>query len=394
MAMLSEADAYEKVLAHGTSGGTEVLPLQGAFGRILRQSVTAQVAEPPFDCSAMDGFALGDVASERFHIAGEQPAGRDLGLLVRPGEAVRVFTGAPLPAGTVAVVPQEDVEETAPDALRLKEAVEPGEFIRSRGQHLCPGQVILEPGIPLTASRLALMASQGMTEATVGSLPRVSILTTGDELQTPGIPLEPGQIYESNGILLRNQCRQAGIDEVRIERSPDDPAEMKAILERLLEASDFLFICGGVSVGARDFVKGALTELGVETVFWRVRMQPGKPLYFGVRDRTQVFGLPGNPVSGLVCLQVFGLPALRKWQGAGADVLKGPTRKIRMGEALINSGERPHYFRGRVDSAGQFRATGRQVSNALFGLSKAEVLVRVEAGQTLEKGAMVQALEL
>ena len=323
--MLTEDEARRQILASVSPLKIKEVPLLDALGRFAARMLTAAHALPAFDNSAMDGYAvavderLGKLpAGTRLRVGGEQPAGLDRGLRVEPGGAVRIFTGAPVPAKTGAVVMQEDVERTG-DEIVLKETVAHGEFVRRAGGDLARGQRILAVGERLTAGRLALLASQGLSQVAVHRRPRVAVLATGDELRAPGEPLGPGEIYESNGVLLAALATAAGAAVTVLPRARDDRADLDAKLSRGLDAHDALVIAGGASVGERDFVKERLAAAGVALDLWRVRVRPGKPFLHGRAASAagaHVFGLPGNPVSAFVTFLLFVRPALLRMAGA------------------------------------------------------------------------------
>ena len=399
--MLTEDETRRRILAAIAALGPETVPLLAARGRFAADSLTAAHALPAFDNSAMDGYA---VAVDRhadslpvgttLQVCGEQPAGPDRGLRMEPGGAVRIFTGAPIPAGAGAVVMQEDVERTG-NQIVLKEPVTAGEFIRRTGGDLARGQRILEPGDRLTSARLGLLASQGLSTVAVHRRPRVAVLATGDELRAPGEPLGPGEIYESNGVLLASLAAAAGAHVTVLTRARDDRADLDARLAEGLDGHDALVVAGGVSVGERDFVKERLAAAGVALDLWQVKIRPGKPFLYGRTakgPRPHVFGLPGNPVSACVTFLLFVRPALLQMAGARGDAVGLPSVATTASVALANRGDRPHYLRGTLDAQGAFAPGGRQESHALFELSRSSALVRVEAGTTLPAGAPVTAL--
>ncbi len=400
--MLTEDEARARILACVSPLEEETVPLLQALGRFAAGDRIATHALPAFDNSAMDGYAVGMneqpgplAAGTRLTVRGEQPAGPDRGLRVEPGGAVRIFTGAPVPVGTGAVVMQEDVERTG-DVIVLKEPVAAGEFIRRTGGDLARGQRILAAGDRLTPGRLGLLASQGLATAAVRRRPRVAILATGDELRPPGQPLGPGEIYESNGVLLASLAATFGAAVTILERARDDRDDLDAKLAAGLGSHDALVIAGGVSVGERDFVKERLAAAGASLDLWRVRVRPGKPFLYGRHGggggTTHVFGLPGNPVSAFVTFVLFVRPALLRVAGAADEALPLTAFPATAAVGFANEGDRPHYLRGTLDAAGRFAPSGQQESHALFALSRSRALVRAEPGITVPAGAPVEAL--
>jgi len=388
--LLTEQDTLQRILGATETLATEELRLPDAGGRILASTQFAKIALPAFNNSSMDGYAV--VAREvqpgtRLAVMGEQSAGPDRRLRVTPGTAVRIFTGAPLPEGADAVLMQEDVE---PDGHEIvaRAGVESGENVRVRGGDLCEGQKIAEIGTRLNAQRLALLSSQGLDRVTVYQRPRVSVVVTGSELRKPGATLGPGEIYETNGLMLSELIRQSNGLPVQFDPVPDEEeAHIRSLNEAL--QSDVLVVAGGVSVGEKDLVKPILRKLGAEIGLWRVAIRPGKPFLFGRLGRRLIFGLPGNPVSAYVTFLVFVRPALLRLQGWRGE--PNVRRKVVLSHVVRNHGDRPHYLRGRL-AGDSFSLVGPQESHALFALSQADALVRLEPKQELQPGETVDAL--
>jgi molybdopterin molybdotransferase len=388
--MLTEYDALSSILATVRPLDTEELPLLEAGGRIIAETVTAQISLPRFDNSTMDGYAVraaDAVAGAGLRVVGEQPAGPDLSLKVDAGTAVRVYTGAPIPAGANAVVMQEDCDRQGNQVI-IRESAAPGEFIRLRGGDLCEGQKIAETGARLGGPLLATLASQGKDRVRVFRQPKAAILATGSELKTPGEPLGLGEIYETNRVMLQELVRGAGGIPRLFDPVPDqEPEHLHAL--RDAASDDAIVIAGGVSVGERDLVKSTLKKLGCEIELWRVAVRPGKPFLFGRLKNTWVFGLPGNPVSAFVTFVLFVRPALLAMQGwRGDSVTK--TQAI-VSKSVTNPGERPHYLRGHLE-AGRFTPFDNQESHALFALSRANALLRIGAGEEFKENQGVEVM--
>lgn len=388
--MLEEAEARRRILERAQPGSVIWVPLELAHGQVLAQEMVGAVDLPLFDNSAMDGYAVRAaeaVAGARLRVAKlAQPAGGDLGLVLEPGQAIGIFTGAVIPEGADAVVMQEDVEREG-DSILIREGVVEGENIRRRGGDLRAGERLLERGDILTPIRLGLLASQGIPEVPVHAKPLVQIVTTGDELVDPGAPLLRGEIYNSNSPMLQAAVARAG-GVAAAEHALDDPGEIRGTLSRALASADLVVVAGGVSVGARDYVKEVLNELGVITEFWRVRVKPGKPFLFGYHpDGTLVFGLPGNPVSAYVTFTLFVEPVIRRLLGLPVNPDGNGVGLVtaRVDEPMGNAGDRPHYLRGKIVE-GRVRLSGTQESHAIHGLSQANCLVRLEPGQRLAPG--------
>jgi molybdopterin molybdotransferase len=330
-------EARKRVLAAVTRLEDEPVALREALGRVLAEDVSSTVAVPPFDSSAMDGFAVVAGPAAELSVVGEGRAGHPYGGSVSPGQAVRISTGAVLPEGADAVVPVERttaVKEgdsgdgvcVSPDmhGKRRHDRVSvpesaAGENVRRAGEDIPLNAVVLRAGIQLGPAELGVAASVGRAELKCARKPRVAVLVTGDELTEPGVALAPGAIYSSNAYSLSAQVERAGGEVVERITVPDDAEGTRNALEDALDAADVVVVSGGVSVGPHDHVKPALRELGVGERFWGVRLRPGKPTWFGVRDGTLAFGLPGNPVSAMVTFQLFARPALAAAQGAAPE---------------------------------------------------------------------------
>ncbi len=418
--MRSEEEAQKKILETVRSLPSRRLSLSQALGCFAAEDYFARLPLPAFDNSAMDGYAV--VASscakgKRLRVTAEQPAGRDMQLRVSPGEAVRIFTGAPMPQSADAIVMQEDVTRDG-DEIAINTEVTAGEFIRPRGCDLSEGQRILAKGERLRAATIALLASQGIGDLTVGGEVNAAILSTGDELVKPGEKLDPGQIYESNSALLRALVHRCGAAVNFLEHCRDERESLSKAIKRGMK-SHILIISGGVSVGEHDLVKDGLRELGAQIDIWRVAIKPGKPFLFGSllakspysagetpagptgspqdesiqsadklpAPRTCfIFGLPGNPVSAFVTFLQFVRPAILKMMGAiNLDL---PQLPARLTVDLTNQGDRAHYIRGKLEH-GKFSPVGRQESHALFGLSQSNALLRLGLGQSLRAGEIV-----
>ena len=241
-----------------------------------------------------------------------------------------------------------------------------------------------------------MLASQGISETAAFSAPRTAIITTGDELVAPGTPLLPGQIYNSNAVMLQMLVNQLGVSDVTVSHLPDDLQRTTDELRALIESHDFIILSGGVSVGDHDCIRPALQALGIEPDFWRVKIKPGKPLLFTKTKRADggvchVFGLPGNPVSSFVTFQIFVRPALVKSMGAEGISLQLPQSRATLAAPLTNQGDRPHYLRGNIEG-GRFNPQGVQQSHALFALSQSNALLRMEPETSLDAGAEVIVL--
>jgi molybdopterin molybdotransferase len=387
MGMISEEEARQRVLQSVDSLRERTVPLSRALDSFSARDVVARLRLPMFDNSAMDGYAVAASSSRkgaRLQVIGEQPAGVDRQLRISRGEAARIFTGAPIPAGADAVVMQEDTTRNG-DEIVVNVDVDPGEFIRRHGCDLAEGQKILARGERIRSTTIALLASQGLTDVAIGGEVNTAIVSTGDEVVMPGKQLNRGQIYDSNSTLLQALLQRCGASVTSAEHCPDQREPLVKAIQRGIK-NHVLVITGGVSVGEHDLVQSTLRSLGAKIDIWRVAIKPGKPFLFGQATGCAVFGLPGNPVSAFITFLQFVRPVILKMMGANnVDLRKVPAK---LTVDLTNDGDRPHYVRGRIEN-GTFAPIGRQESHALFGLSQSNALLRVAVGDSLKAGAIV-----
>ncbi len=385
--MISEEEARNRILEAVKPRPERTVLLSDALDCFSACDVVARLPLPNFDNSAMDGYAVVASSSKkgtRLRVVSEQPAGIDRELRISTGEAIRIFTGAPMPAGADAVVMQEDTTREG-DEIVINVGVDPGEFIRRRGCDLAEGQKILERGERIRPATIALLASQGLTDVTIGGQVNAAIVSTGDEIVMPGRKLDHGQIYDSNSILLQALLQRFGASVTSVEHCPDQPERLIEAIQRGIK-NHILVVTGGVSVGEHDLVQATLRSLGAKIDVWRVAIKPGKPFLFGEAGGCAVFGLPGNPVSAFVTFLQFVRPAILTMMSANNIAL--PKTPVRLAVDLANEGDRAHYVRGRIDG-GTFAPIGRQESHALFGLSQSNALLRVAVGESLKAGAIV-----
>lgn len=313
--MLEVAEALRIVGCYAMRLAAVEVPLSpDVLGRTLFETVTADLDSPPFDKSMMDGYAVRAADGTELRVVGEVAAGGTATVPVGPGEAVRIFTGAPIPPGADAVVKQEDVS-TSGGNITLSKAVTPGQNVHRRGQEMTAGDPVLVHGTMISPVVLGLLAAVGRTAASVIPAPRLSVLSTGDELVEATERPAGGQIRNTNGPMLMGQAARAGAEPRYLGIAWDDEARLRELTRHGLETSDILVLSGGVSVGKYDRVPDVLRSLGVEVHFHTVRMKPGKPLLFGTCGGVLVFGLPGNPVSAFVGFELFVRPAVASMCG-------------------------------------------------------------------------------
>jgi molybdopterin molybdotransferase len=393
--LLSLEEAQERVLGQARRLQLESVPIADAGGRAAAEDVRARVDLPPFASSAMDGFAVraADLPGT-LRIVGESAAGTPFAGPLEAGGAVAISTGAVVPQGADAVVPIENVSKQD-NTVDITESLEPGAHVRPRGGDVANGEVVVPAGVRLTPARLAAAAASGVAELSCVRRPRVTVLATGSELVDPGGSLRPGQIYETNSLMLSAALTVAGAEVVAERPVADDEEALRETLERGLVA-DVLVTSGGVSVGEHDLVRAVERELGVEEVFWRVAMKPGKPVSFGVRGETLVFGLPGNPVSALVGCELFVKPALRALQGLGDPLPRFEPGRLAVG--LRRNEERDEFVRARSRVDGEVLVlepvTGQE-SHMIVRSGAADALVHIPRGNgELAAGSTVRWLRL
>jgi len=392
--MISVDEALQRCFALVAPLGTETVPLRAALGRVMPQPALARLTQPPFPASAMDGYALqGDPApGDRFTVIGEAGAGHAFAGTVGPGQAVRIFTGAPVPEGATRVVIQEDVEVKGRSII-LRPNADKGSHIRPAGQDFREGDA-LSPR-RLRANDLALLASMNHPDVTVTRRPVVAIIPTGDELVMPGEAPRADQIIASNSYALAALAEGVGAEARLLPIARDTEEELFTVLS-MAEGADLVVTIGGASVGDHDLVGRVAESMGMERAFYKIAMRPGKPLMAGRLRGTPMLGLPGNPVSSIVCGHLFMLPMIRAMLGLGQHPPR--TERAVLAQDTPANGPRTHYMRARLSPGSglpQITPFDRQDSALLTILTEADALmIHAKDGPALKAGTEVDYLPI
>ena len=397
--LIEHPEAVRLVLENTHRLPAEEVPLVEAQGLALAQDVRARFDSPPFDNSAVDGYAVRSADAEAgrtFKVVDEAPAGRPATKSVGEGEAIKIFTGGVIPEGADAVVMVENTSGWG-EEFGLHKPASAGQNVRGSGEDVREGEVILEAGTEVGAPEIALAATQGYGALPVHRRPEVVVLSTGTELVEPGErELEPGEIYDSNSFAVIAQAQEVGARARRITAASDDAGVLREAVKEALETADVVVTSGGVSVGEKDLVKGTMLDLGVEQIFWGVKFKPGKPLFFGVREGASVFGLPGNPVSAMVCFELFVRPALAKMMGR--EDSGRPRIHVYFEEDVKNSFGRMHAMRVSLEKTQEgwlARSVGAQGSGLVSSLTKADALALIgPESEGVGAGDLVEAIVL
>ena len=376
--MIELAEAQARVLAAARALEPERVELADGLGRVPADALVSPVDLPPFDRSAMDGYAVRAADTERgepLRLTGDVAAG-SVGEPLEPGSAVGISTGSAIPPGADAVLQSELAVFGEDGTVRASEPVPAGRHIRRRGEDIRAGETVAPAGIPLTVQHIAALASVGIGAFRAARRARMGLLVTGSELLPVGAPPEPGRIHESNGLTLRLLAGRTRASVTDLGVAPDDAVGTRARLKAGLHDCDVLVVTGGVSVGEHDHVRPALEALGVEEVFWRVRMRPGKPIYFGTGGDTLVFGLPGNPLSAVVGFLAFVEPALRALHGETEPGMR--TVPVRLGADAEPSGGRTTFLTATFSPDGVATPTQRQGSHMTGALGESDGFVVID----------------
>lgn len=382
--MVSVNEAFKLIETHCSTLGTQVLPIVDTLGLILANDIHSAIDMPPFNQSAMDGYAVHMNGSNSYQLVGEIKAGDNASLYLEPGEAIRIFTGGKVPEGANTVAKQEVVKVNE-NSIELEELVELNANIRPKGEQMQKGNIALNKGTQITPGTVGFLAMLGIEQVEVYRRPSIGLITTGNELVAPGNQLPEGKIFESNSYMLKAALKQLGY-EVRITTIEDSYEQTLSSIRDTLETNDLVLLTGGISVGDYDFVGKALKEIGVKQVFYKVKQKPGKPVYFGVMENQYVFALPGNPAAALTCFYIYVRHAISRITGRSAKTIESHA-------AVRNDYKKKkgltHFLKGRMDS-GNVEILSDQSSAMLTSFVTANCLIRIdEEMELLESGDRV-----
>ncbi|BDD09526.1 molybdopterin molybdenumtransferase MoeA [Fulvitalea axinellae] len=388
--MVTIKEAISLIEKHvGVTGDRTVEKLKNAVGKVICQNVESSISMPPFRQSAMDGYAVFLHDNDEYVLLDEVvKAGDSHCPELKPGQAFRIFTGAPVSVSANAVVMQERVAVTDKGTIKVSGPMKEGDNIRPVGEQVKAGEVALKKGTLLTPAAIGFLASLGVAEVEVFKKPSVAIVTTGNELAEPGELLGTGKVYESNSVMLAVALESLGYENVAVSKVPDDYGATVRLLDEMIDRYDVVIASGGISVGDYDYVGKALNTLGVKEHFYKVKQKPGKPLFFGSKGSTAVFALPGNPAAALTCFYIYVYPALERISGLRDFRLESVTMEAANG--FVKKGDRPQFLKAYAEG-GKVRLLEGQSSAMLqtFALANALALVpaeqlRVEVGDKVE----------
>lgn len=388
--LLPVSEARALITHHTLLQPAVCTPLEKALGKVLAADVYAPVSIPAFEQSAMDGYAFNYTGwkQQALPVVGEMAAGATAPMTVTAGQAVRIFTGAPIPAGADTVVMQEKVRIDNNQLIILDEEIQAGANVRAAGSEIRSGALALTKGSLLTPAAIGFLAGIGLGEVEVYAAPFITIILTGNELQAPGTPLQYGQVYESNSYTLRTALQQMQVTGVSVMEVEDELDKLTATIADALTVSDLVLLTGGVSVGNYDYVARALAANGVRPVFHKLKQKPGKPLYFGKKEQQLIFGLPGNPSSVLTCFYEYVYPCIRQLMGFEERVL--PVMQLPLLNDYSKKPGLTHFLKGYYDKTGarvlqaqeSYRMQSYAVCNCLIVLPEAET--DFKEGQMIE----------
>ena len=372
--MISVHEALEIVSKHQYSSTPVEVSLEDSLNYVLAEDVKAKISMPPFNQSAMDGYAVHIHESNTYRLVGEVKAGDAHSYNLKAGEAVRIFTGAKVPKTANAVIMQEKVNRNE-NKISIETTPSHFENIRPLGEQIHQDEIALTKGTKLNPSSVSYLVSLGISTIKVYPKPKVSVIVTGSELIPMGADYIDGKIYESNSIAIKLSLAKEGIDHVNVFKVQDDYQSTENMLKQAIENSDFVLVSGGISVGEYDFVGRALRNLNTEELFYKVKQKPGKPLFFGKNNNTYVFALPGNPASALTCFYIYALPMLRAFSNDPQLQLKRVQRKI--SHEVKIKGDRAQFLKASCDGH-KVTILGNQSSAMIHGFNNANCLVFIE----------------
>jgi molybdopterin molybdotransferase len=391
--MISVEDAQALIAKNIPPRKNEMAPLIAALGCVISEEIKSPYPIPIFDNSAMDGFAFAandtknaspEVPS-RFVIRGTIKAG-DSPIRSKPNEAWRIMTGAPIPRGADTVLEKEKAT-VAQDLLVIFEPFAKGRHVRYRGEELKKAQRVISKGTTVNAATIGILSSLGKKEARIYKKPNISVIATGSELVAPGSALLQGKIYDSNSPMVIAALMQMGIRPVLTKRLDDQPKKIKQVIGHALRESDLVILMGGVSAGDTDYVKPILQELGVQTIFWKVSQKPGKPTYFGKKEDTLVFGLPGNPAAVFTCFYEYVYPAIRGFMGFRDPYLG--SKFFPVGESIEADPEKSLFLKAKIEATHGgpvVTALGCQSSHMISSLEEANGILVIPSKKSVEQG--------
>ncbi len=389
--MIAVSEAQQLIEQHSIRLDTQHVKLEACLGFYLAEDIQAPFSLPSFRQSAMDGYAFIHSESKTLKVSGQVQAGDTSIPQLKPGEAIRIFTGAPVPDAADNVIIQEHTTRNG-DELILDKIPAKNANIRPIGEQIKKGEFVLKQGHYINEATIGFLAGLGFTEILVYKKPRVAILTTGNELQERGTELKPNHIYESNGIMLSSALKRIGITDIELIKAEDSLEATKNLVQKALEKADVVLVSGGISVGDYDFVQEALIQNEVKEHFYKVNQKPGKPLWFGTKGKKSVFGLPGNPASSLTCFYVYVLPHLRLRMGSKKPYLE--KRKAILQQEVKNIHDKTLFLKAGISEDQIIPFTG-QASSMLNTYAISNALLVIEPEQTVvKKGKTVSYLDL
>jgi molybdopterin molybdotransferase len=389
--MISVNEAQSRIINTVSISEQVTVGVPKSVGYVLSKSIFSPLDLPPFDQSAMDGYAIvSDDYEDGKHIAvvGESSAGKNFSGKIKSGQAVRMFTGAEIPAGANAVVMQEKVYMNKNEITIADENFRREQNIRKRGSQIKKNSLAIRKGVVLNPAGIGFLSSMGLISVTVYQQPVVAVIVTGNELQKPGTKLSPGKIFESNALTIASALKKEGIENINVFYAADNENKTRREFHKALKVADFILFTGGISVGDYDFVGTVLKKEKVKEIFYKVKQKPGKPLYFGTKNKKYIFGLPGNPASVLTCFYEYVIPAIRKFSGYSQCLL--PSLQLPLAADVQKKKGFTHFLKAVTDFKTVTPLQGQE-SYIMRSYAEANCLVRVsEDDEIIEAGKFVE----